>query len=144
MDGVFKRCKIQKFRLPSAIYVHYEGDRITQSGRPFIDSTKWRQYILKKIQIRLEELDELTPIRRHKLIQYYYKDSKVLCELDSALWKATYKRCQALDPMYTPEETDPIAGFCVSLFGTYHGICWFVRIRRIARLIGLRRRFYKT
>jgi hypothetical protein len=121
----------------------YKGDRITQAGHSLYESAKWRNHILHKVERSLIELGELTSVRRQLLIQYYYKDAKVLCEMDFLHWRAVYEHCKALDPAFRPSQTDVLTRFFTGLFGAYYGIRFFVVARRFFRMFGLGRRRHR-
>jgi hypothetical protein len=119
---------------PSSVYLHYPSDnRLTQICDTTLCSTRWRQYILQWVETELAERHLLTPERRRKLIQYYYKDSQVLCDSDAAGWRALYERCRRLDPDFTPHDARPLARALNRAFGYYYGVQWFVRLRRAVK-----------
>jgi glycosyltransferase involved in cell wall biosynthesis len=115
---------------PSSIYVHYpSAARLTHQGNAMLRSTHWRLYILRRVEIELAEQNLLTPDRRRKLIQYYYKDSRTLCEMDPQAWSALCERCRQLDPQFMPHDGQLLARFLNRVLGYYHGVRWFVGLR---------------
>jgi glycosyltransferase involved in cell wall biosynthesis len=123
----------------SSIYHHYHINRLTSRGNPFLDSTFIRQKILRMVEGRLREDNSLTMSRRNALAQYYYRDAKVLCELNNELWRELLAHCRELVPRFVPVETDLLTMPLLKLFGVYNGIRVFVGLRKIARMFGLKR-----
>jgi glycosyltransferase involved in cell wall biosynthesis len=125
--------------IESAIYHHFSVERITSRGNPFLDSTLIRQRILRMVEDNLRENHTLTEARRNALVQYYYKDAKVLCEWNTERWHELWAHCRELVPGFIPLETDFLTRHFLKLFGVYNGIRVFVRLRKIARVLGLKR-----
>lgn len=126
--------------IPSAVYIHRPIARITASGDVFADSTRWRQYILRHVEEELAKKRLLSPARRQALVQYYYKDSKVICEWSRRDWSDLWVHCQRLASGFEPIEYALVPRTLNSLFGTYRGVCLYVWLRSIARRLGIRSR----
>lgn len=125
--------------IPSAVYNQHQGPGVSGCGDPFLRSTRARQRILGKVEEALREQDELTADRRTRLAQYYYKDSKVVCEQDRGDWRRLWAHCRELDPRFRPFERDPVAWILNGLLGPGAGVALFVQLRRMVRALGIRR-----
>jgi len=119
----------------SSIYIQYEGERVTTKGDPFIRSTICRQQILRNVETSLHSSGRLNEDRKKALAQYYYKDSKVMCEMDRNDWKILSNKILFLNPDFHPIESNRVCIILISIFGLYQGVCSFVSLRRVARLI---------
>ncbi len=129
-DGV----PFSRLDIPSTYYVQYQSKgRITQQGDPLLRSTQWRLKILNKVETILREKNLLTPERARKLIQYYYKDARVVCQSDSKAWAELVKRMKNLDDNYKPEEKNPIVRLFNQIFGLHKGIILFVFCRNMVK-----------
>ena len=124
--------------IESSIYNQFSGQRITSMGDPFLRSTETRQRILLTVENKLRELGQLPIDRRHALVQYYYKDSKVLCEADPSRWRKLWAHCDDLAPGFTPIEQSSIVRPFVMFLGVYWGILLYVKLRKVVRLLGFR------
>ncbi len=117
--------------IPSCIYQHHPGDRITNYGDLMLRSTRGRQSILAMIERELGAQDALTESRRRQLAQYYYRDCQVLAAYDPAEWKRIWQHAQSLVPGFTPREPNRIIRTFRSLLGTHRGVCTYVMLKRI-------------
>jgi glycosyltransferase involved in cell wall biosynthesis len=125
--------------IESSIYNNYSGHRITSEGNPFLRSTETRQRILRIAENKMREQGQLTMDRCVALAQYYYKDSKALCELDPSKWRKLWLHCQTLVPGFKPVEQKPIARPFVKYLGAYWGVWLYVKFKKVAGLMGLSR-----
>ncbi len=125
--------------IESSIYNHYSGQRITSTGDPFLRSTESRQRILLTVENKLRELGQLSIDRRRALVQYYYKDSKVLCEIDPSRWRKLWAHCEDLAPGFKPIEQSSMVRPFVHFLGVCWGIWMYVKLRKVVRLLGFRR-----
>jgi glycosyltransferase involved in cell wall biosynthesis len=123
----------------TAVYNQRPVVRITNQGDPFLDSTEVRQRILRWIEDELRCRGSLTRDRCERLIQYYYKDAKVLCERGWRRWWVVWQHCRGLSPGFRPSELDPAVRPFVDACGPFWGVLVFVNCRRLARLLGIRR-----
>jgi len=119
--------------IESFIYNHHPGERMSEKGNPFLKSTESRQLILKMAEKSLRGQGALTTDRRHALVQYYYRDSKVLCDLSPSKWHELWLHCKELAPGYVPHEENRLARPFVKILGTYWGIRLYVILRRWVR-----------
>jgi glycosyltransferase involved in cell wall biosynthesis len=124
-------------RLPvlSAIYCLYEGDRITQRGDPYFDSTRMRQLILQEVEDELRRTNRLTPERTEALIRYYLKDRIVLAARDPAAWRELCAHIDHLSPGFVPEEMHPWVRPFVKCFGLRRGIRIYALLSGAARSV---------
>jgi glycosyltransferase involved in cell wall biosynthesis len=125
--------------IESAIYHHYPVERITSRGNPFLDSTLARLRILRLVEDRLRKDNVLTEDRCNALVQYYYKDAKVLCEWEPERWRELWAHCRELAPRFIPVENDLLTRLLLKIFGVSNGISVFVGLRKSARVLGLKR-----
>lgn len=77
--------------------------------------------ILRKLERALEERRELTPPRRLRLAQYYYRELRLLSFLDRPGFDRALAHILELDPSFRPRDEEPRA-----------------EIRFLARLLGVR------
>jgi glycosyltransferase involved in cell wall biosynthesis len=119
--------------IESFIYNHYPGERISTNGDSFLKSTESRQLILRMAERNLREKRLLSKERRCALAQYYYKDSKVLCDLRPSRWRELWLHCKELAPGYVPYEENILARPFVKILGSYWGVRMYVLVRRWAR-----------
>ena len=115
--------------IPSAIYKHHAGARITSDGDVLLRSMQARQYFLRMIEDSLNAQGALTPERRKLLAQYYYKDRIFLCESDPKAWDAVWWHIQELVPGFVPEESIRIAAWFHRVLGVRRGIRWYVGVK---------------
>jgi len=85
-----------------AAYVmrHHAGERATNVG--MLANAREHHQILRKIETRLLEEGRLTPPRRKRLAQYYYKELRVLSLHDWPAVDAALRHIFALDPAFRP------------------------------------------
>jgi glycosyltransferase involved in cell wall biosynthesis len=138
-DICLSGAKFKKLEIISSVYNQYYIQRITGGRNSFEESTSVRQYILRHVEKSLSEKGILTEQRKNALAQYYYKDAKIICEMDVREWEKIWRHCSHLVPNFTPEDSDKISKVLIKLFGTFCGIVIFVRLRKVARLFGLKR-----
>ena len=120
--------------ISSAYYIQYQSsNRITQQGDSLLRSTRWRLKILYNVEKILRERGLLNETRARQLIQYYYKDARVLCNSDVYQWIELHKRMLMLDPKYMPEEKQNIIRIFNKLFGLKKGIIYFVALRKVLK-----------
>lgn len=127
--------KFRKLNILSSIYTQYEGERDTTRGDPFIRSAICRQQILKNVENSLYYSNKLNKVRKKALAQYYYKDSRVVCEMDKEKWKILSKKILTLVPDFHPVESNMICLIFIFIFGLYRGVCHFVSLRRITKTV---------
>lgn len=115
----------------SAIYCLYDGERITQRGNPFLDSTRVRQYILREVEQTLRETDRLTPQRADALARYYLKDRIVLAENDWVAWENLCAHIRQLSPGFIWLEPHRYARIFVYAFGLKQGIRIYAMLKAL-------------
>lgn len=125
--------------LLSAVYRHGAARRVSSDGDAFLRATRARQRILRKVEDNLRETGRLTDARARSLVQYYYKDARVIAESDGQEWRAMWRHCLELAPGFVPRETQPLARWCNRICGTCAGVRAFVALRAMARALGLAR-----
>jgi len=62
--------------------------------------------ILEKLELALEESGLLTPARRRRLAQYFYKEMRVLCLHDKPRFHRGLRRIYELDPGFVPRDEE--------------------------------------
>jgi glycosyltransferase involved in cell wall biosynthesis len=134
----FAGATFKKLDIESSIYSRYSGKRITSEGDPFLRSTENRQRILRMAEDRMREHGQLTKDRCCALVQYYYKDSKVLCDLDPQKWRRLWLHCKKIAPGFSPVEHNRIIRPFVNCLGPYWGVCLYVKLRKVVRLLGIK------
>ena len=115
--------------LASCAYNHHGGERITGYGDLTIRSTRGRQQLLRMVERELRAQNALTPDRRRKLAQYYYRDCQVLAEYDPAEWRRVWDGCKELSPGFRPAEPNCVLRLLIRLFGVHAGVRLYVRIK---------------
>jgi len=125
--------------IPSAVYNQRDDARVSGAGDPLLRSTSARHRILSRVEAALRERGELTPERCRLLARYFYKDSRVICEQSRRDWFELWAHCRELDPGFMPAESDPAVRFLNRVFGPATGITFYVQLRRMARVLGMRR-----
>lgn len=138
-DVCLSGARFRRLDIVSSIYKHHGGERITSGRDSFLVSTRSRQAILRRVEETLRRTDRLTPPRAEALCQYYYKDSKVLCEQGYPLWRDLWTRCRALAPAFRPVEPDRLTRILSRVLGPLQGVRAYVALRRVARALGLKR-----
>ena len=118
--------------LPSCAYNHHGGERITGYGDLTIRSTRGRQGLLRMVERELRAQNALTPDRRRKLAQYYYRDCQVLAEYDPAEWRRVWDGCEELCPGFRPAERRLSIRLLTRACGVYRGIRIYVALKRAA------------
>ncbi len=119
--------------IPSSVYCHHSGERITNQNAHIRKSIDARQYFLRMIEKRLREQDCLTKDRRHKLAQYYYRDRIFICEVSSAQWASLWKHCQKLAPGFVPNENHKILKIFIRVLGVCQGVQFYVALKKFGR-----------
>lgn len=107
--------------IPGYAYVmqHHGGTRATDTT--MLLNAREHHHILHKIEDRLEREGRLTPARRRRLAQYYYKELRVLCLHDPLSFELALEHIKTLDDRFVPREEER-QGF----------------MRILARLLGVR------
>jgi glycosyltransferase involved in cell wall biosynthesis len=88
--------------------------------------------ILHKIEGRLRDEGRLTPPRRARLAQYFYKELRVLSLHDRAAFEAALRHIHELDPSFTPrdEERQRWMRIAARLLGTRNAVLLHTAIKR--------------
>jgi glycosyltransferase involved in cell wall biosynthesis len=71
-----------------------------------LSNAKAHHQILRKIELELSSLGELTSSRRLRLAQYYYKELRVLAFHDTELFKSALQHINDLDPDFLPRDEE--------------------------------------
>jgi glycosyltransferase involved in cell wall biosynthesis len=119
----------------SAVYCLYDGERITQQGNPYFDSTRMRQRILHEVEKELCLTNRLTPERRDALIRYYLKDRIVLASRDPIAWDGLCSHIHELSPGFIPKEEHPWVKPFVRWLGLHRGIRTYALLSGAARFV---------
>jgi glycosyltransferase involved in cell wall biosynthesis len=92
--------------LPGYAYVmrHHGGARATDAT--MLLNASEHHHILHKIEDRLEREGRLTPARRRRLAQYYYKELRVLCLHDPPSFELALEHIKTLDDRFVPREEE--------------------------------------
>lgn len=123
--------------ISSSIYVQHEGARITSEGHAVLRSTRARQALLKMVETQLLAQRTLTPERRRRLAQYYYRDAQMLAELAPAEWRRIWVHCRELVPEFRPDEPNRLVRWFCRLLGVRRGMTAYVRAKNRAKRLGL-------
>jgi len=86
-----------------------------------LSNAREHHQILRKLERTLEERGELTPPRRLRLAQYYYRELRLLSLLDRRDFEKALAHILELDPSFRPRDEEPR-----------------VEIRALAKLLGVR------
>jgi glycosyltransferase involved in cell wall biosynthesis len=100
---------------------HHGGTRVTTSAS-MLTNARAHHHILRKIEDRLAADGRLTPARRLRLAQYYYKELRVLSLHDRDAFEAAWAHIRELDPRFAPRDEERQ---------------WWMRVA--ARVLGTRR-----
>ena len=92
--------------IPGYAYVmqHHGGARATDTT--MLLNAREHHHILHKIEDRLEREGRLTPARRRRLAQYYYKELRVLCLHDPPSFELALAHMKTLDERFVPREEE--------------------------------------
>jgi glycosyltransferase involved in cell wall biosynthesis len=92
--------------IPGYAYVmqHHGGTRATDTT--MLLNAREHHHILHKIEDRLEREGRLTPARRRRLAQYYYKELRVLCLHDPPSFELALEHIKTLDDRFVPREEE--------------------------------------
>ncbi len=132
----FDGLKFDTLDIPSAYYVQHEvQDRITQAGNVLYKSTVWRLKILNNVEQMMRESNCLTQDRANRLIQYYYKDARVLCEMDVDKWQQLHRRMVNLNPDYKVSENQTLPNLLIKIFGLKWGMIVLVKCKLFVKSI---------
>ena len=122
--------------IPSSYYVQYNSnERITQSGDSLLRSTRARLTILGKVEAQIKAKQLLTPSRAKKLARYYYKDARIVCQLDKNEWLELHDRIISLDKDFKPVDKQMLAKLFNRVFGVKYGVLNFVRLKNVAKAV---------
>ncbi len=116
---------------PSCIYNHHAGRRITRGGDVVLRSTRARQQLLRMVENGLRAQDALTPERRRRLAQYFYRDAQVLARHDPAEWARAWAHCRELVSGFRPREPNRILRALSRLAGVPAGVRLYVALKRL-------------
>lgn len=84
----------------------HPGPRVSTSAT-LATNARAHHAILDGLRATLEERGDLTPARRARLAQYYYKELSILCRFDEAAFEAGVQRIRSLDPRFSPTAEEP-------------------------------------
>ena len=92
--------------IPGHAYVmqHHGGTRATDTT--MLLNAREHHHILYKIEERLEREGRLTPERRRRLAQYFYKELRVLCLHDPAAFELALQHIERLDDRFVPRDEE--------------------------------------
>lgn len=122
--------RFTSLNLPSCIYNHHAGERITNTGDLTIRSTRGRQFLLQMVERELRAQNALTGERKRKLAQYYYRDCQVLAQYDPAEWKRLWSHCEELCPGFRPADPNRIIRSLTRWLGVYSGIRLYILLKK--------------
>ena len=88
----------------SCVIREHQGPRL--SYVPMLINSQAHHHILRKMEERLEAEDRLTPARRLRLAQYFYKELRVLSIYDRAGFDWAINHIFELDPHFTPRDEE--------------------------------------
>lgn len=88
--------------VPGVAYVMREHAGVRATGVSMLHNAREHHHILRKMETRLEREDRLTPERRERLAQYFYKELRVLMLHDPAGADAALRHIFELDPAFLP------------------------------------------
>jgi glycosyltransferase involved in cell wall biosynthesis len=116
-QAALRRGKIVALEKTSFWYRHHPGPRVVDAAR--ITNARCFYRILEKIEARLAECNDLTPARKKRLAQYYYKELRTLCVQDRDKFHAVADHIVELDRDFHPvaEERQPYMRLLCRLFG---------------------------
>ncbi len=120
----FCQAALGAHRIESVAGVAYQlhehsGARATDAS--MLTNAREHHRILARMETRLSEEGLLTPARRARLAQYYYKEMRVLSLHDAAAFQAAANHIISLDPAFAPRDEERQ---------------WYMRLA--ARLVGFR------
>lgn len=115
--------------IPSCLYIHHPGMRITTAGDLQIRSTRARQQLLRMVERELRRQEALTESRKKQLAQYLYRDSQVLARHDPEEWTRVWSRCKALVPGFRPRDPNRILRLLTRGLGVHAGVKAYVALK---------------
>jgi glycosyltransferase involved in cell wall biosynthesis len=89
---------------PAYVVRTHGGARATDVS--MLINAREHHQILKKMEDRLGKEGRLTPARRRRLAQYYYKELRVLCLHDASAFEAALRHIVTLDPGFQPRDEE--------------------------------------
>jgi hypothetical protein len=123
--------------IASCAYNQHGGIRMTDGGRMMLRPTRARQSMLRMVEDELRRQGVLTTERQRKLAQYYYRDCQVLAEHDPVEWQRIWAHCVELCPGFCPAEPNRIVRHFCRILGVRPGVSAYVRVKNVARYLGL-------
>jgi glycosyltransferase involved in cell wall biosynthesis len=122
--------------IPSSCYIQYNSaERITQTGNSLYRSTRARLDILNKVEAQIRDKQLLTTSRAKKLAKYYYKDARIVCQIDTNKWLELHERIIGLDRDFNPDDRQMLARVFNRLFGVRSGVVNLVRLKKMVNAI---------
>jgi hypothetical protein len=83
----------------------HAGPRATSAATMLLNAREFL-VILSKLEAHLRARGELTPRRRQRLAQYFYKELRVLCLYDQTAYEQTARHIRELDPSFQPRDEE--------------------------------------
>ena len=121
--------------IPGAAYIVRQHGGTRATGVGILANAREFYYILHKVERRLAEEGRLTPARKRRLAQYYYKELRVLCLNDRASFDAEVAHIRELDSAFQPrdEERQRVMRVLARVLGFRRAIAWHSAIKRMVR-----------
>lgn len=99
------RCgNVLSYPLVSYTWIQHEGQGVRSSG--MVDNAREHHVILRGVEACLSGMGALTPERRLRLAQYYYKELRVLCLHDRIAFEEASEHILELDPLFHPRDEE--------------------------------------
>jgi succinoglycan biosynthesis protein ExoO len=121
--------------VPGSAYVlrHHAEARATDAS--MLANAREHHVILHKIEARLAHEGKLTPARRQRLAQYFYKELRVLSLHDRAAFEAALTHIYELDASFVPraEERQAFMRFAARLLGVRNAVLLHGTIKRMIK-----------
>ncbi|HEX7155334.1 MAG TPA: glycosyltransferase [Thermoanaerobaculia bacterium] len=102
--AVLKAERVATVDGPAYVWRHHGGPRITDAS--MVVHARVHHQVLHRIEAELERRGELTPARRLRLAQYFYKELRVLSLHDRAAFEAGVAHIRTLDPHFHPVDEE--------------------------------------
>jgi glycosyltransferase involved in cell wall biosynthesis len=121
--------------VPGSAYVMREHGEARATDATMLANAREHHAILRKIEQRLAAEGLLTPARRQRLAQYFYKELRVLSLHDDAAFDAAIHHIFELDPSFTPrdEERQPAMRLAARILGVRNAVLLHRAIKRAVK-----------
>jgi len=88
------------------VYVWRQHPAQASRAASMAHNAREHHYILRKVEEELAHRSELTPHRRKRLAQYFYKELRTLALADPDLFRISLRHIYELDPAFVPREEE--------------------------------------